>query len=372
MVLASGVRLHGADIEVATGSEHGAPSSYAGPVTPVLETMALGSRWPTVDPFLFVAHHDDLYPAGTVHLGPARELLADRPLGSDFGGRDGWSMYHGQVVPGFPQHPHRGFETITFVRQGLIDHADSLGATARFGEGDVQWTTAGEGIVHSEMFPLLHADRPNPVELFQIWINLPESNKLVAPHFSMFWDQEIPRYTSGGSGRPRTEVTMIAGPLAGGVPLSAPPHSWASNPDADVTIWHVDMEPGATWDLPPSAHPESIRTLYLFAGGPLDIAGIELAGGMGATLAATRDSLTLTAGPAGAVWMLLGGRPIGEPVAQYGPFVMNDRAGIEQALADYQRTGFGGWPWPSDDPNHGPAAGRFARHADGRVEQVSG
>ncbi len=80
--------------------------------------------------------------------------LAGRMLGSDFSYRDGWSMYHGKRVPGFPQHPHRGFETVTVVRRGFIDHSDSLGATARFGQGDTQWLTAGGGIQHSEMFPL--------------------------------------------------------------------------------------------------------------------------------------------------------------------------------------------------------------------------
>ena len=98
----------------------------------------------------------------------------------DFAGADGWRMYHGSIVPGFPQHPHRGFETVTFVRQGFIDHSDSLGATARFGRGDVQWLTAGEGIVHCEMFPLLDREGPNPCELFQIWLNLPAADKMVA------------------------------------------------------------------------------------------------------------------------------------------------------------------------------------------------
>src|SRR5262245_42408334 len=105
--------------------------------------------WETADPFLFCVHHDDAYPAGNDRLGPAASL-AGRDLGMDFAGKDGWSMYHGDVVPGFPQHPHRGFETVTIVRRGLIDHSDSLGAVARFGHGDVQWLPAGRGIPHPE------------------------------------------------------------------------------------------------------------------------------------------------------------------------------------------------------------------------------
>ena len=102
-------------------------------------------------------------------------------------------MYHGTEVPGFPQHPHRGFETVTLARRGFIDHSDSLGATARFGRGDVQWMTAGAGVVHSEMFPLIDRDQPNPVELFQIWLNLPSADKSVDPYFTMLWDESIPR-----------------------------------------------------------------------------------------------------------------------------------------------------------------------------------
>ena len=143
--------------------------------------------WETLDPFLFCVHHDDSYPAGNESLGPAASLDG-REIGSDFAGKDGWRMYHGDVVPGFPQHPHRGFETVTIVRRGLIDHSDSLGATARFGGGDVQWLTAGKGIVHSEMFPLVRRDQANPLELFQIWLNLPAADKMVAPYFSMFWN----------------------------------------------------------------------------------------------------------------------------------------------------------------------------------------
>src|SRR5437879_4973810 len=153
----------------------------------VLSAKPLGFPWETSDPFLFCVHHNDAYPAANERLGPAASL-AGRQLGQDFEGKDGWRMYHGSVVPGFPQHPHRGFETVTIMRHGYIDHSDSLGATARFGPGDVQWLTAGKGIVHSEMFPLLDREKPNPLELFQIWLNLPGSDKLVEPHFGMLWE----------------------------------------------------------------------------------------------------------------------------------------------------------------------------------------
>lgn len=94
----------------ATGGDTG-----RGAGSPVRETFPLGLHWPTLDPFLFVAHHDDDYPAGDEQMAPA-EPLGPRQIGSDFSGRDGWSMYHGDSVPGFPAHPHRGFETITYVR----------------------------------------------------------------------------------------------------------------------------------------------------------------------------------------------------------------------------------------------------------------
>src|SRR6476659_9616818 len=136
---------------------------------PVLQEIPLAFQWPTLDPFLFCVHHLDMYPVGNGQYGPDPASLAGREIGNDFEPVDGWRMYHGATVPGFPQHPHRGFETVTLARKGFIDHSDSLGAAARFGEGDVQWLTAGAGILHSEMFPLLKNDQPNPAELFQIW-----------------------------------------------------------------------------------------------------------------------------------------------------------------------------------------------------------
>jgi redox-sensitive bicupin YhaK (pirin superfamily) len=332
----------------------------------VLQTVPLGFQWATVDPFLFCVHHLDAYPEGNELMGPAASLEA-RDIGMDFAGADGWRMYHGSTVPGFPQHPHRGFETVTFVRQGYIDHSDSLGATARFGRGDVQWLTAGEGIVHCEMFPLLDMHGPNPTELFQIWLNLPASDKMVEPYFTMLWNEQIPRHVSVDAEGHRAEVTVIAGVLEGLTPQPPPPSSWASRPEADVAIWHIVLEPEAQWTIPPAAGPDTVRTLYTFEGSVrTDAHSFEAS--TGAVLRAD-EPVAISGGPYGAEALVLQGRPIAEPVAQYGPFVMNTQAEIQQAFADYRSTGFGGWPWPTDDPVHPRDAGRFARHADGTVEE---
>jgi redox-sensitive bicupin YhaK (pirin superfamily) len=321
----------------------------------------LGSPpWTTLDPFLFCVHHDDRYPAGDDRMAP-KASLAGRDIGRDFSGKDGWSMYHGESVPGFPSHPHRGFETITLARRGYIDHSDSLGATARFGKGDVQWMTAGAGIVHAEMFPLVEREQGNHTELFQIWLNLPAADKMVTPYFTMLWDHTIPRVEAAGA-----KVTVVAGSLLAAKGPPPPPNSWASRPEADVAIWTIELDAGAKLFLPP-ARPGTNRALYFFRGDHVTIGGRPIAGK--AVVHVREDvELALENGPAPSELLMLQGRPIGEPVAQYGPFVMNSREEIQQAFADYQRTRFGGWPWGRPDPVHEREQGRFARHADGRVE----
>ncbi|WP_436793428.1 pirin family protein [Actinospongicola halichondriae] len=329
----------------------------------VLQTVALDFQWPTLDPFLFCVHHLDDYPEANDLLGPDAPLTG-RQMGSDFDGVDGWRMYHGTTVPGFPQHPHRGFETVTYVRQGLIDHADSMGAAARYGRGDVQWLTAGAGIQHAEMFPLLDRDERNPVELFQIWLNLPAADKMSDPYFAMLWDVEIPRVEADG-----VTVTVIAGSLGGTTPPSPPPDSYGSKADAEVAIWHIVLEDDAEWTLPRSAGEDVGRVLYLFEGDGLTIGDSSIGARTGAVLDASGD-LVLRASDGPVEALVLQGRPIGEPVAQYGPFVMNTKAEIQQAMDDYQSTQFGGWPWDVPDPTHGRDDRRFARRPDGSVEEA--
>ena len=341
------------------------------PTNPILSSQPLGFRWSTIDPFLFCVYHDDAYPRGNANLGPDASLEG-RDMGQDFAGKDGWRMYHGTTVPGFPSHPHRGFETVTIVRKGLIDHSDSLGATARFGGGDVQWLTAGRGIVHAEMFPLLERDKPNRLELFQIWLNLPASHKMVAPHFTMFWSEQVPQHVFTDAAGATTEVACIAGRLqqAGSTqPPAPPPDSWASQPQSDLAIWTLKMTPNARWTLPAASGAGTRRSLYFFKGTSLRVAGQAVTSHAGMELRCDAD-VELVNGSEFAELLVLQGKPIAEPVAQYGPFVMNTQAEIQQAFADYRRTEFGGWPWPDNAPVHGKEPRRFATHADGKTEQL--
>lgn len=328
----------------------------------VADVAALGTRWPTPDPFLFCVHHDDRYPEGNERMGPVAPLQG-RDIGRDFSGKDGWSMYHGRDVPGFPRHPHRGFETVTVTRRGLIDHSDSLGATARYGEGDVQWLTAGGGINHAEMFPLRSLDRPNPVELFQIWLNLPAADKHAPAHFKMFWSDTVPRLALPGGG----ELVAVAGPIQGLTPPAPPPRSWAARPDSEVAIWTVRLARGTRFTLPP-ASPGLNRWLYFFRGTELTVGGHPVPPAHRVVLRPELPALLEAGATEEAEVLVLQGRPIGEPIARHGPFVMNTREEIEQAYRDYRATGFGGWPWERPDPVHDRGTGRFAIHADGKTE----
>jgi hypothetical protein len=332
----------------------------------VTQTLPLAFPWQTRDPFLFCVHHDDAYPKGNAVMGPAASLEG-RNMGMDFEGKDGWRMYHGDQVPGFPQHPHRGFETVTVVRRGMLDHSDSMGAAARYGGGDVQWLTAGAGILHSEMFPLLSDQKDNPVELFQIWLNLPASHKMSKPYFSMLWDETVPKRTVKDANGRAVELTIVAGKYGDAAPPSPPPDSWASQAKSDVAIWTIKLSPSASFVLPRTAAGTN-RSLYFFRGGELRL------NGRGVPLAHRIDlkpelDVTIENGAEESELLMLQGRPIGEPVTKYGPFVMNTAEEIQQAFADYRRTQFGGWPWPSDEPVHPREEGRFARQPDGKIER---
>jgi len=339
-------------------------------INPVKKITHLGFQWDTADPFLFCVHHEDKFPKGNEIMGPDTSHFQGRHLGDDFIIKDGFRMYHGKKVPGFPGHPHRGFETVTVVRQGMVDHADSMGASGRYGNGDVQWMTAGKGVQHSEMFPLISQEQENPMELFQIWLNLPKRNKMVEPHFKMLWKEAIPNDVYTDANQRKTTIEVIAGKLNNTQAATPPPDSWAADLANEVAIWNIKMEAGATWTLPKASAGVN-RNLYFYEGSELTLSGTAIPKYSAVELVET-ESIVLKAGAEEVSILILQGKPIGESVIQYGPFVMNTKAEINQAFEDYHNTQFGGWPWPRYDQVHDRKLGRFAKHADGLEEVKNG
>ena len=320
----------------------------------------MGFVRPTLDPFLFCVHHLDLYPEGNEVMGP-NEPLVGRHIGSDFDEANDWKMYHGRRVPGFPAHPHRGFETITVVLDGLVDHFDSGGSTGRYGFGDVQWMTAGSGLMHSEMFPLVNAEAPNRLDLFQIWINLPAKDKMAKPGYEMIWAENVPHlHLEGG------DVRVVAGQWFDTAAPAPPSASWAHDASNEVGLFIISIAKGGSIDLP-TASSSANRMMYHINGHEAVVDGQRLKAKHGMELRA--DVATKVSAPEADVRVLvLQGRPIGEPVVQHGPFVMNTKEEIYQAFSDYQRTEFGGWSWGASDIVHPREQGRFAKMGDGRVE----
>lgn len=332
----------------------------------ILKIRPLGFHWETMDPFLFCAYHQDNFPKGNEKLGPEKSYLQGRMMGNDFTKKDGFRMYHGQDVPGFPGHPHAGFETVTLVEEGFADHSDSLGGVGRFGNGDVQWMTAGKGILHSEMFPLVYSDKENPLILFQLWLNLPARSKNVNPHFTMFWNEDIPvEYIHDQHGN-KTRVKIIAGKLCTTQALPPTPDSFAANAENHVQIWRITMDANAQWTLPAS---EALthKMLFFYSGKEIHTDGFTIEAGHSLTLDSTQELLIENGDEVGE-FLLLEGKPIGEPVVQQGPFVANSRSEMMEIINHYQQTQFGGWPHDVYEKVHAKDAGRFAKHADGRVE----
>lgn len=328
---------------------------------PIIQTFPLSSPWQTLDPFLFSVYHLDHFPKGNGEMGPDESLLEGRSLGSDFNPNAEWRMYHGQTIPGFPFHPHCGFETITIVNKGFCDHSDSLGAAGRFGKGDVQWMTAGRGVQHSEMFPLLKDDGENTLELFQIWLNLPKAGKFVDPHFKMLWNEDIPIVEEENA-----KIKVVAGTYKNANPIDPAPDSWAASPENEVAVWNIHVDADAEYKLPKANSSEVNRVLYFYEGDEIFIGDKKINSNFGVVLDPTQD-VNIKIGSETAHFMMLQGKPIGEPVAKYGPFVMNTQEEIQKVMEEYRLTQFGGWPWPHPDNVHDKDRGRFALYPDGKL-----
>ncbi len=324
--------------------------------------------WPTIDPFLFCVHHNDTYPNATKDFTPDASLYG-RNIGNDFSNKEGWNMYHGKSVPGFPKHPHRGFETLTVVDKGIIDHSDSLGASARYGNGDAQWLTAGDGINHSEMFPLFNQKANNTIDFFQIWINLPSYKKRVNPNFQMFWDKQIPKKKIDDKNGITSIVELVSGEINGVKSPKPPSNSWANDPNNQFAVWVIKLTSMGAFTIPKIT--EGInRSIYVLKNSAIEINEIPIRSNSMIELYSQQNTTLKNKGNDTKILMLQG-KPINEPVVQYGPFVMNTRSEIEEAFHDYNKTGFGGWKWKNSGPVHGEYQGRFAKLISGKVDKPS-
>jgi len=198
-------------------------------------------------------------------------------------------------------------------------------------------------------------------------LNLPKASKFVEPHFKMLWNEDVPVLIEEDENGSKTEVQIIAGELKGKKALAPTPDSWAANPKNHVSVLTIKMDANAKWTLP-SAEQEANRTLFFYKGKSMSVDGREIHVGHLVHLDPS-SVVEIKNGSEESFILMLQGRPINEPVAQYGPFVMNTQEEIRQTMTDYQRTQFGGWPWPNQEQVHDKDAGRFALHADGRKEQ---
>jgi redox-sensitive bicupin YhaK (pirin superfamily) len=224
---------------------------------------------------------------------------------------------------GAPDHPHRGFETVTYLLEGAFEHRDSAGNAGRLGPGDVQWMTAGAGVVHSEMPAAELRKRGGRLHGFQLWVNLPAADKMKPPHY-----QEIPAADIPVVQRDGVTARVIAGEALG--------TKGAVDTHSPITYVHATLEPGATLTVPA---PREQHAFVRVVSGHGRVGGNAkpVTHGQLALLTADGDEVTVAADNDSPLDVLvLAGEPLHEPVARYGPFVMNTRDEIVQAVRDYQ------------------------------------
>lgn len=283
------------------------------------------------DPFLMIGYHDDVLP-------PASKL---------------------SETPGFPRHPHAGFETITITIDAMVDHADSLGGSGRYGNGDVQFMYAGRGVEHSEMAGLISYDGKNGGALFQLWLNAAE--KRLQPNTSMLWSEDIP-----------TEK-LQGGTLKTIAPTSRHPEgSWAFGGD-NVRVLLVTLErPGASCSLDGKHQ----LCAYVFKGSAT-LNGQRVPAGHSAIFEEGQTSCLVETSSSAEI-LVIDARPIRQPVYSRGPFISDTQAGLDQCFADYRRklssssstgtSSSNSWTWASEGPTHGTSP-RFYDDGKGHREE---
>lgn len=269
----------------------------------------VGDGFPVRSMFSYDSHGQHLSPFLLLdYAGPAKFEPAARPRGVG-------------------QHPHRGFETVTIVFEGEVEHRDSTGAGGRIGPGDVQWMTAASGILHEEFHSRDFTRTGGMLEMVQLWVNLPAKDKMAAPRYQTLLDRDIPSVDlPDGAGKLR----VIAGDYAG--------HRGPAQTFTSMDVWDVRLRQGhpAGFEVPKG------RTLALVVlRGTVLVNGTQIVSDSQMALLDRKGNDVLLEAKSDATVLLLSGEPIDEPVVGYGPFVMNSAEEINQAITDFNEGRFG-------------------------------
>ncbi len=268
----------------------------------------VGDGFPVRSLFSYDSHARQLSPFLLLdYAGPADFAPATRPRGVG-------------------QHPHRGFETVTIVYRGEVAHRDSTGQGGVIGPGDVQWMTAGGGILHEEFHSLAFTASGGALEMVQLWVNLPARDKMTAPGYQAIVDRDIPTVVlPDGAGT----VRVIAGEFDG--------HAGPAHTFTPMNVWDMRLAQGHVAEL---SQPDGWTTALVVLHGSVQVGGTSVGEAQMVVLDRTGQHFAVEAG-SDAVVLLLAGEPIDEPIVGHGPFVMNSQQEIAQAIADFSSGRFG-------------------------------
>ena len=330
---------------------------------PVLREMVANLHWDLEDPFIFASHHFDLYPKGNERQAPPKEEIEKKDLGNDYHGLFGYRLYTSKLTPGFQLHSHWGYETVTYVPQGYVDHFDSLGNQGRYGYGDMQWITAGGLYSHCEMYPLAHQDRENPQLVTQIMINLPLSEKNTPPEVHTVWKEDLQEFEEDGC-----TFTLLAGSFRGRTARIPSQRSWAADPSHHVLILRVLMGPGTTLRLGPSDAKH--RNIYI-TDCRATVAGKEYHEDTRLKLR-PEASVEITMGEKESELWVLEGDPIGERQSRWGPVVLGTDSEVREANNVIRKKEGPEWQWEYVNQKQPLGTERFYRSADGAESRPTG
>lgn len=329
----------------------------------IMRVQEASYNWDTEDPFSFAVYHRDNYPKGNEIQAPPQEEINARQVGNDYTKFVGYRMYKGKVTPGFPLHSHWGYECLTYVAEGYVDHFDSMGNQGRFGFGDLQWTTASSRFAHCEMYPLAYTDRDNIEVVTQICINLPLDRKNRDNQVRTVWENEMGKVEGDG-----WTAVAVVGEFRGAGGAAPNDLSWASDPSHHVRIVRICMDPGSSITLEPTE--AATRNVYITES-DATVEGERIHKLSRIKLRPDKPA-TITMGDRKSDVWLLEGDPIGESQRQYGPIILGTDREVRDALNTVRVRQESDWKWQFVNQKQPLGTHRFFLDADGNRSEPPG